>query len=625
MGRAWTRTALLAALALPARAAVPLPAANVMADPMLRALDQALRVPVPAEQEGFQEYADGLWQTLSALRDPKDPAQSARVDHLNAHLRSVAACLGEKPLSDPKCPPALVRQCVSLPREKRAECMMRGFPEAAAHALRPTAPRAPNEAAPAPDSAVTPQERARLARVRESLAERLRRPDQPPSVRAPYDRANAGRDVALLLRNAGLRRFLQGDVKPRELRGELMRLQKRFQLPVTGELDETTLRFIEERAETLRASAAVAPQQGDEDQRVGELQRALNEALRGRQRVVVDRKYGHMTARAIERFQELNGLRRSGALDPQTLAKLEQLSAARRPVRAEPPAPVQPPRPPAPAQPPRPQAAPRPNAPVAEPPRAPVVEPPRAPLDGPAPPRPLRPAQLPQQPPRPPESIPPANSPVREDPPRPQMSVPSRTLAGYRQVNRQLLPAPDAGYEMIRLNRCSAVEKGKCLPADSGHPQVIDAIVWTANHLRDTLPPNSPRMTIGDISRPGGGPIPHHSSHQNGRQVDIGFFITDAAGRPLQANDLVGFDKRGFGSFRGGAVHFDAPRNVALAESLLSNPRARPYNILVSSSIRNLMLQHAQRHLPPERYRLLAQKLVAFDNGYHHDHFHVQF
>lgn len=48
----------------------------------------------------------------------------------------------------------------------------------------------------------------------------------------------------------------------------------------------------------------------------------------------------------------------------------------------------------------------------------------------------------------------------------------------------------------------------------------------------------APRMGVGDISRPGGGPFPPHDNHQNGLDVDVRYIRNDGieAGLNLSGN-----------------------------------------------------------------------------------------
>ena len=50
---------------------------------------------------------------------------------------------------------------------------------------------------------------------------------------------------------------------------------------------------------------------------------------------------------------------------------------------------------------------------------------------------------------------------------------------------------------------------------------------------------------VGDMSARNGGPIAGHNSHQSGRDVDVGFFITNSKGKPVNVKRFVAFDPDG--------------------------------------------------------------------------------
>jgi murein endopeptidase len=86
--------------------------------------------------------------------------------------------------------------------------------------------------------------------------------------------------------------------------------------------------------------------------------------------------------------------------------------------------------------------------------------------------------------------------------------------------------------------------------------------------------PNAPRVGIGDLSRPGGGPFgPKHASHQNGLDVDVYYPRLDRRERPPRrvaqidrrlAQDLVNRFVRAGAEvvYVGPATGFTGPRGV---------------------------------------------------------------
>ena len=100
------------------------------------------------------------------------------------------------------------------------------------------------------------------------------------------------------------------------------------------------------------------------------------------------------------------------------------------------------------------------------------------------------------------------------------------------------LPAEGPGYSTIRASRSSFW----------GHPAVVGAVETLAVQAHDA---GLPALFVGDLSRPGGGPIPGgHASHQLGLDADIYLDVTakprlDASGRDqLEPLSLVRPDQR---------------------------------------------------------------------------------
>src|SRR5207248_1315441 len=75
-------------------------------------------------------------------------------------------------------------------------------------------------------------------------------------------------------------------------------------------------------------------------------------------------------------------------------------------------------------------------------------------------------------------------------------------------------------------------------------------------------------LSVGHISRPGGGEVDRHHSHESGRDADIGFYIKSQTGKPLMAEHFVPFRGDGTAPTWPGA-YFDDARNWALISTLL--------------------------------------------------------
>ena len=54
-------------------------------------------------------------------------------------------------------------------------------------------------------------------------------------------------------------------------------------------------------------------------------------------------------------------------------------------------------------------------------------------------------------------------------------------------------------------------------------------------------------MLVGDLSGRTGGFLERHGSHQSGRDADVGFYVTNSKGKPVNVRHFVAFDGSGKG------------------------------------------------------------------------------
>lgn len=132
-------------------------------------------------------------------------------------------------------------------------------------------------------------------------------------------------------------------------------------------------------------------------------------------------------------------------------------------------------------------------------------------------------------------------------------------------------------------------------------------------------------LSVGHLSRQGGGELDHHASHESGRDADLGFYVSGTAGKPLYAPHFVAFTGDGKAKQWPGA-HFDDQKNWALVEALLTDPEAHVTHIFVAQPLRERLLAYAQRMGVRENVRVRASETLAQPKGAlpHDDHFHVR-
>ena len=170
--------------------------------------------------------------------------------------------------------------------------------------------------------------------------------------------------------------------------------------------------------------------------------------------------------------------------------------------------------------------------------------------------------------------------------------------------------------------RCIRPEVGRLF----GTSEMVDGLRWVAERLR-IADPATPLLAIGDLSGEGGGRAPRHRSHQNGRDADINFFWTDAAGTPVFSERMTSFDARGRGVYAGRPVMFDARRNWLLVAGLLTNPHfgRRVRWIFVSRGLRLLLLKEAAASgAAPELIERASRLMAQPPGSSHRNHFHLR-
>jgi penicillin-insensitive murein endopeptidase len=132
-------------------------------------------------------------------------------------------------------------------------------------------------------------------------------------------------------------------------------------------------------------------------------------------------------------------------------------------------------------------------------------------------------------------------------------------------------------------------------------------------------------LSVGHLSKEGGGEIDRHASHESGRDADLGFYVKNTAGKPIYADHMVAF--KGDGTSPSWPVaHFDDARNWALVASILKDPSVHITHIFVAFPIRERLLAYATKIGAPAAIRTRASEVLVQPHGTlpHDDHFHVR-
>jgi len=152
--------------------------------------------------------------------------------------------------------------------------------------------------------------------------------------------------------------------------------------------------------------------------------------------------------------------------------------------------------------------------------------------------------------------------------------------------------------------------------------QLIERAAWRV-HLRHP----GAKLPVGELSRRTGGRLDGHRSHRSGRDADIGFYLLDAEGRPVNA-PLAFARVRPNGSCTSPntGFRFDDARNWELVAKLVADGDARVQYIFVHRAIKRRLLDYGRRIGAP---RVLidraAQAMIQPAGSHpHRNHFHVR-
>ncbi len=163
-----------------------------------------------------------------------------------------------------------------------------------------------------------------------------------------------------------------------------------------------------------------------------------------------------------------------------------------------------------------------------------------------------------------------------------------------------------------------------------GTVEVVRALVNAGRIVDEEL--GGLPVTINDLSYQRGGPIPHHSSHQNGRDVDVFFYQLGPDGAPIESVGAF-FDPSGAAvDFRDladpsddVALRLDVPRTWRFVRALIEDSAANLQAIYLAEHLRSLLLSHARERGAPESTVARFADMTCQPEYPHDDHFHFRF
>lgn len=165
-----------------------------------------------------------------------------------------------------------------------------------------------------------------------------------------------------------------------------------------------------------------------------------------------------------------------------------------------------------------------------------------------------------------------------------------------------------------------------------GTTETIAALVEAGRLFRNNPLSQHDTIMINDIGLPRGGTIPHHGSHQSGRDVDILFFYLDKKGKPFSPMGIP-VDPKGQGWEFGElsdpkddiAVHLDVPKLWAMVSALIEQEKAQIQRIFIAEHVRTLLIDFAIKSKAPISTRRRFESITCQPEHPHDDHLHVRF
>ena len=160
--------------------------------------------------------------------------------------------------------------------------------------------------------------------------------------------------------------------------------------------------------------------------------------------------------------------------------------------------------------------------------------------------------------------------------------------------------------------------------------ETVGALVRAAAVVAAELPGGE--VTMNDLSLERGGPMAHHGSHRNGRDVDVLFYLLDADGAPREGRGVT-IDPDGRGTdFQDLSdpdddigVRIDVPRTWRFLEALVQDEAASVQRIFVAEHVRTMLLTHAEAVGAPQLARDRVGAVTCQPGHPHDNHLHIRF
>jgi len=176
-------------------------------------------------------------------------------------------------------------------------------------------------------------------------------------------------------------------------------------------------------------------------------------------------------------------------------------------------------------------------------------------------------------------------------------------------INGECLPSSGIGYTVLQLTR------------DVGHifgtTEMIDMLEATAAEMENRYPGRD-RMQVEDLSAREGGDIDPHGSHENGLDVDIGYFKNDGQEYvPTRSDPYAPPMVLANGTL---SPNFDVARNWEFVKALHRHGNVQA--IFIDTKLKAALVAHARSKGETTKYARVISTMVHVEN--HQDHLHVR-
>ncbi len=183
-------------------------------------------------------------------------------------------------------------------------------------------------------------------------------------------------------------------------------------------------------------------------------------------------------------------------------------------------------------------------------------------------------------------------------------------VLGSISVGRTNAGALVNGVTLLENSRWKIVDRGECY----GTSETVNYLAAAIDKVNEDFPEGTPALNVGDISRRSGGPLSPHTSHQSGRDVDVGFYY-------------VGEQKW---YKRGNGTNLDLPRTWALVRAFITDTDVEL--IFLDRRLQRLLRAHAEKIGEDKQWleeifkgkNSAAGPLIRHERG-HSTHLHVRF